>query len=299
MAARRFGGPHSPNAPPAPEGGRPSGLNPVFRGARRTRAGARANLMFVVPGVFVLTAFRQPPAGLALDLAAFGTLMLAAWLTREGLIAEDAYEARTVARRPAFPRKILGSVLTGLGLGLGGYVAGGGLRDPAIFAVLGAVLHAAAFGLDPLKDKGAEGIDAVQTNRVARAVEEAERHLAAMADAIRRVPDRALAARVERFQAAAREMFRAVEADPRDLTAARRYLGVYLLGARDATAKFADLYARGRDPQVRAAYMALLDDLEANFAARTRALLQNDRSDLDIEIEVLRERLGREGIRPD
>ena len=43
--------------------------------------------------------------------------------------------------------------------------------------------------------------------------------------------------------------------------------------------------------------MALLDDLETNFAARTRKSLLDDRSDLTVEIDVLRERLSREGVR--
>lgn len=302
--AERYRGPHSPGTP---AGDRPAAPLPApaplpqasaFRGARVSRAGARANFLFLAPAPFLVSAFLQPAAGLALDLAAFGLLILAAWLTREGLIAEDAWAARTIARRPAIPRKLFASVATGAGLALGGWVSGGGLLAPVIFAVLGAGLHSLAFGLDPMRDKGAEGIDPFQSDRVARAVEEAERHLSAMSDAIRRAGERSLEARVERFQATARAMFRQVENDPRDLTAARRYLSVYLLGARDATVKFADLWARARDPAARAGYVALLDDLEANFAARTAALMQNDRADLDVEIEVLRERLGREGIRP-
>jgi 5-bromo-4-chloroindolyl phosphate hydrolysis protein len=91
-------------------------------------------------------------------------------------------------------------------------------------------------------------------------------------------------------------MFRTVEEDPRDLTGARKYLGVYLLGAKDATVKFADLYSRTRDEKARADYEALLDDLEKSFAARTQKMLLDDRSDLDVEIEVLRERLEREGV---
>ena len=46
----------------------------------------------------------------------------------------------------------------------------------------------------------------------------------------------------------------------------------------------------------RADYEALLDDLEKNFSARTKAMLLDDRSDLNVEIEVLRERLMREGV---
>lgn len=295
--AQRYGGKHSPGGPARPEGApdRPE----AFRGKRRTRAGGRVNLLFFAPVPFALTAFSQPPAGMATDLAAFGTLLLAAWLTREGILAQEAYEARSIARRPAIPRKLFAAVLTGAGLFLGGFSPEAGLVNPLIFAALGFVLHVFAFGPDPMRSKGMEGVDQHQSNRVARAVDEAEGHLAAMKDAIRRAGDRQLEARVDRFQTTAREMFRTVEKDPRDLVAARRYLGVYLLGARDATVKFADLWAQSRDPQARADYEALLTDLEQNFAARTRTLLQDNRAALDIEIEVLRERLQREGIRPD
>ena len=117
-----------------------------------------------------------------------------------------------------------------------------------------------------------------------------------MQDAIKRAGDFELERRVEGFAQTARDMFRTVEEDPRDLTGARKYLGVYLQGARDATAKFADLYGRGRDPQVRSDYEALLTDLEQNFAARTEKMLLDDRTDMDIEIKVLRDRLGREGL---
>ncbi len=289
--AQRYGGRFSPGA--KPEGTPPGG----FHGKRRTRAGGRINLLFFAPIPFVFTAFGQEPAGLAIDLAAFGTLILAAWLTREGILAQEAYEARNVARRPAIPRKLFAAALTGAGLFLGGLGGEGGLLNPLIFAGLGFVLHVLAFGPDPMRDKGMAGVDGHQSDRVARAVDEAEGHLAAMRDAIRRAGDRQLEARVEKFQATAREMFRTVENDPRDLVAARRYLGVYLLGARDATVKFADLWARTRDPAARADYEALLDDLERNFAAQTRTLLNDDRSALDIEISVLRERLEREGIR--
>jgi hypothetical protein len=63
-------------------------------------------------------------------------------------------------------------------------------------------------------------------------------------------------------------LFRTIEGDPGDLTAARKYLSVYLLGARDATVKFADHYAQTRDAAARTDYEALLTDLETTFARR-------------------------------
>jgi hypothetical protein len=117
-----------------------------------------------------------------------------------------------------------------------------------------------------------------------------------MHDHISALSDRHLAARVAAFQLTARRMIRTVEEDPRDLTGARKYLGVYLMGARDATVKFVDLYRRKNDPDARTSYEALLTDLEDNFAARTEKMLLDDRSDMDIEINVLRDRLQREGV---
>jgi len=294
--AERFGGRYSPGAPE--QGDTPPANNP-YRSKHPARAGGRVNFLFLAPFALLIRAFTSDPVGLATGLGAFGLLILAAWMTREGLKAQDAYDARRVARRPALPRKMFGSALTGAGLFVAGVAPGANLIAPLIFAVLGAGLHFLAFGPDPLRDKGMEGIDTFQQDRVARVVKEAEQHLAAMSDAIKAAGDRKLELRVEQFQTTVRDMFRTIEQDPRDLTAARRYLVVYLLGARDATIKFADIYGRTHDADARADYAALLRDLDGNFAARTRDLMLDNKSDLDVEIEVLRERLQREGVRPE
>lgn len=295
--AQRFGGKFSPGG----DTGQKPAAAPAspFEGKAPARAGARVNMLFVVPLPLIFVAFFSDAVGLAKSLVALGLLLLAAWLTREGERAHEAFDARKVARRPAFPRKIFASVITGLGLAVAGWQADASILNPVIFAILGCALHFFAFGPDPMKDKGMEGIDTFQQDRVARAVDEAEGHLTAMADAIKRAGDRKLETRIDQFSATARRMFRTVEEDPRDLTAAKKFLGVYLQGARDATVKFADIYGRGKDAQAKADFETLLDDLEQNFAAKTEKLLIDDRSDLDVEIEVLRERLQREGIAMD
>ncbi len=294
--AERYGGKYSPDNA-RPSGDAAADTPRPYRGAKRTRAGGRVNALFFAPLFIALVGFAQDGAGLAIRLLAVGCLLLAAWLTREGLRAQEAFDARKVAKRPAFPRKIFGSLLTGIGIGIAATASMGGIIVPLALGIAGAVLHTVAFGIDPLADKGVEGVDQFQSDRVARAVDEAEKHLSAMKDAILRAEDRRLEARVDKFSATAREMFRTVEEDPRDLTGARKYLGVYLLGAKDATVKFADLYSRTRDDKARDDYVSLLDDLEQSFAARTETMLLDDRSDLDVEIGVLRDRLAREGVR--
>ena len=251
----------------------------------------RAGLLAVLGLLFAVNGLRGDPRVLILGLAAAAAMIAASWLTRHGLRAAATFDARRVARRPALPRKMFGAVLTGIALGLGTMMWQPGLLYPILIGLAGAILHLGAFGLDPMADKGAAGVDQFQTDRVARAVDEAEAHLTAMKDAILRARDRGLETRVDRFTVTARALFRTVEGDPGDLTAARKYLSVYLMGARDATAKFADVYAQTRDAGVRGEYEALLTDLETNFASRTQSLLSGPHSDLDVEIQVLRERL--------
>ncbi|MCK8464179.1 5-bromo-4-chloroindolyl phosphate hydrolysis family protein [Aliiroseovarius sp. S1339] len=290
---QRYGGEFSPKGTDKNAG--PAGRSP-YHGKTRSRAGGRVNLLFIAPLPLAFLAFFRDPGDLILRLLAFGALIAAAWLTREGVLAHEEYDARKIARRPAIPRKLFGAALTGVGLFLAGSVDG----TPIIAAALGLLgfgLHLFAFGLDPMRHKGLDDIDEFQTDRVARAVTEAEKHLRAMKEAIERTKDRRLEARLERFISTARDMFRTVEDDPRDLTAARKYLGVYLLGARDATTKFVDIYMRDPGGGARADYETLLDDLEANFTARTQQFLNDNRTGLDVEIEVLRERLAREGVR--
>lgn len=285
--AERFGGKYSPQG----SGDGPAKVALPAPTDVKPRGSWRASILFLSAFLFLFPAFGDGPREMLLGLLAGGCLILSAWLSREGLKAEAAFDARKVARRPAFPRKLAGAVLTGAALAIGGVIAGQGLVYPALYAVVGAALHLGTFGLDPMSDKGMEGVDAFQTSRVAQAVEEGERHLAAMKDAILRAGDRKLEARVDRFANAARGLFRTIENDPGDLTAARKYLSVYLMGARDATVKFADHYARSRDPAARAEYEALLGDLETTFAQKTTAFLTNSRTDLDVEIAVLRDRL--------
>lgn len=282
--AQRFGGKYSPNAAADPMAGSTSAL----QSAPPER---RIRLMFVLPFLFLIGGYFGTPEELIFAVAAFAALMASAILTREGLRAEAAFNARVIARRPALPRKALGAVLMAAGLFLGARIGQTELVLAAALAVLGCILHVMAFGWDPLRNKGGAGRDAFQTDRVARYVDEAEATLTTMRAAITPLRDRALQTRVDAFATIARGLFRGVEADPSDLTAARKYLTVYLVGARDATVKFADHYLQTRDATARAAYESLLTDLETTFASRSQALIGNSQTDLNIEIDVLRERL--------
>ena len=292
--AKKFGGQFSPT-------GGTKGPDAIREAAVDDRvvdaAGARANVLFVPGIVLLFTSLNDGPVTLVTALVGVAALTLAAWLLRDGLRAQAAYDARKVARRPAIPRKMMATALTGVGITLAAFVGEVGLIGSVLYGAAAAALHVTAFGIDPLKDKRMEGVDTFQQDRVARVVDKAEAHLKIMREQIEGLGDRPLEIRVTGFQALARKMIRTVEEDPRDLTSARKFLSVYLEGAKDATIKFVDLYRRQKDASVRTNYEALLTDLENNFAARTEKLMLNDRSNMDIEIKVLRDRLQHEGVK--
>lgn len=296
--SQRFGGRYSPGNDRGRNDDRRQMARPdrAAPGERRHPLESRAKWIVICATPLLIGAFFQSPFGMATNLIGFGLLAVGMWMTREGLQAEAAYDARRVARRPAIPRKLFGGILTGLGLATAA-VEPGAIAGAGVIGVMGAVLQWLAFGADPMSDKGMEGVDSFQQDRAARIIAEGEEHLRAMADAIQRTGDRRLESRVAMFAATARDLFERVEEDPDDIAAVRRYLGVYLQGARDATVKFSDLYAQTQDRRARDDYEQLLSDLETEFAARTRKLLEGGRSDLDIEISVLRDRLAREGVR--
>jgi hypothetical protein len=293
--AQRFGGAYSPGAQPGR--GRP----PVKWSERAIRSPSlRALGLFAAPSLLLFGMLgalgRGDGIGLVWLGAAYLLIVAGASLTRTGLTAEAAYEARAVARPPGFPRKLFGAVAIALGVGLCALRATASPLQAAIFAAIAAGLHLAAFGLDPMRSKGLDGLDTEALDAAITRIDTAKALIADMRQAAAKFGEQALADQVERLAATATEVLAKIERDPRELRRARRFLAVYLVGARDATVQFAQSFDASGDPAIRDKYAALLTDLEAQFASHRDTLLQDNRTALDVEIDVLRERLKQEGV---
>jgi hypothetical protein len=259
--------------------------------------------MYVWPTPLVFGALGALGSGAAVQMvllmAAYASLVGGAWLLRQGQRAAAEYEARAVARPPAFPRKIGAALLTGAGVALASWLgadagAAAATVEAAVFGAIAVGAQLLAFGVDPLRAKGGS-LAGGEIDRVTQALEKAEAKLRSIEALAHRMRDREIDGRIRRLNATVRDMIRLVERDPRDLGRARRYLGVYLTGAEAATRKYAENREQLADPKLHAEYLALLADLEGSFARGKETLLLDDRTDLEVEIEVLRERLGQEG----
>ena len=311
MSAKRFGGAHSPGGPPRGTVGTGAAKRKGAKAPWSYSGRTRGWLMYVLPTPLLFAALSAlldaAPIRMAMLLVAWASLIFGAWLVNEGLRAADAYHEREVAKAPPIPRKILAALFAGVGVTLASWLGtssegvlglGADLVTAVLFGVLTVVAHLFAFGLDPLKSKGvgtADGVAAAELDRVNAVLAKAEARLATIEELAAGLRDREITERVKALNATVREMIAIVERDPRDMSRARRYLGVYLTGAEEATRKYAENRAHHEIAKLREEYLALLDDLAASFRRGKEALLIDDRMDLEVEIEVLRERLGQEG----
>lgn len=288
MSARRFGGAHSPAPATAAEAPAPAPKSGGFWS--RAMFFAPAPLLFSIYGEIL----RGSALGIGVELGAGAILILAAESLREGLKAEAAWHARASAARPPIPRKIIASLLTALGVGLLAALAWGlGPVAGGAYGILAGAVHCAAFGIDPLRAKGLAAARGGEAKRANEAIAEAEAMIEQTLAATRRLGDPTLAERVRALCASARPVLVQIEQDPRDLHRARRFLSITLTGARDATVKYARLGVE--DPELRTAFVSLLTQLETSFAKQRARLTADDRAELEIEIEVLSDRLRQDG----
>lgn len=284
--AQRYSGTYSPN-----EGG--TQPRPPSRHDKAPRYGVRLTLLSAVPLVMGLRAIFNDVSGLGLGLAGAGICVAALGMLREGIKAQAAYDARDVANRPAFPRKLFGAVFWGIGCGLSVMVAGQ-IGAALVMGAITAALFVAAFGIDPLTAKGMDRVDGRQFDRATKAIDQGRAALTEMRNLLSPIRDRAVHQHLNQFTMTAEHLFERIYEDPRDLSSARRYLSLYLEGARDAARQYAKLVQTAPSDQATQDFIALLRDLDENFARKTENLIENDHQDLSIELEVLRDRLARE-----
>ena len=306
-SAVRYGGQFGPNAARPPAAVTRSPLptpksTKIFgREARQNAAGRKRTWLLMAlafPLVFagIIEILDGNAFGAIRDFGLFALVVASIQVIRAGLAAEAEFDAREFAAAPKLPRKIIGSLMLGGTLGLTALLGWDvGLFQSIGFGILGAAASLFSFGADPMKGKGYTTVSGITPDMVIEALDEARGKIEGIENAAQEIKDRPLHDRLARVTRRARDILGRIEQDPSDLRRARKFLKVYLDGAHDATVKYAqrqdDLAG---DSTMYVKFRSLLDDMERQFDRQYDKLLTNDRIDLDVEIDVLAERLKRE-----
>jgi 5-bromo-4-chloroindolyl phosphate hydrolysis protein len=275
------------------------GAPPARGGSRRAWLLRTAPIMLAVPLVWGLVSGNLADVvALAVGLA---VIYLGTGLVESGLAKEADYETRELAKAPRPPCKLLGAIAIGIGVLVSSLGAtGAGLPLSLLLAAVAGAGCLMAYGMDPTRDKGLAPELArragVKTEQVIEAVTEAEAKLREIERLAGGLHNRELTDRLGRIVAQARVVLAQIEKDPSDLRRARRFLVTYLDGTRDVVRKYTDQQQDLAETELAANFRHVLETVERVFTEQEQVLKRNETMDLEVQIEVLRTQLEREGV---
>ena len=270
--------------------------NPV----RMPRSGAFLLYLLPMPMLFIaLVKMLKGQGGGAFGFAvAFALCMLAATLVRKGVTIEQEAKRRKIVRRSStVPYKLLGACVLGVAIGIGASVGAGiSLFSSLLLAVASAVGSVFVYGTDPSRHAPDMPSVGVTSEEVIEILDEADDKILAIEAARARIHNVELKDRLKNIVTGVREIMGIVEEDPRDLRRARKFLKVYLDGAQRVTEGYADTHKYGDNGELEDNFRNVLSTIETVIDEQKGKLLENNLTELDVQIEVLQLQLEKEGV---
>lgn len=238
--------------------------------------------------------------GFALSLALFALFIFGADISRRGIARAMDFKHRKIARAGGAPLKVVGGAVIAGATFLTSWLAAAQSLPAAIAIGAGALLgFVLTYGLDARGEKGVDANSGVSVQEVQEALAEARGRIGAIEEAAKKLTGSTayeLRRKIRDVVTAASKVLQLIEEDPRDLRRARKFLHVYLDGAKTVTENYASTSAKAPSPDLEARFNAVLDDMKKTCDEQYAKLLENDTLDLDAQIEVLKLRLTKEGL---
>ncbi len=268
----------------------------------RQLPGARAFLLYLLPMPMLFVALWRMLGGntsSALGFAlCFALCMVAATLVRNGLSIEQEAKRRKIVRRSStVPYKLIGAGVLGgaifIGAALGAKIAFFSSVLLGIAAAVGAVF---TYGTDPSRNAPDMPAVGVTSEEVLEILNEADEKIVAIEAARDRIHNVEMKDRLKNIVKGVREITDIVEDDPRDLRRARKFLRTYLDGAQRVTEGYADTHKYGDNGELEDNFRNVLETIENVIEEQKGKLLENNLTELDVQIEVLQMQLEKEGV---
>jgi len=272
-----------------------------FLAWRRTSIGVRGALLYLLPSPLALTgliALVKGEFGSAMAaLGALACLFGGAYLNRRGLREELITPVRRYTRPVRIPYKYLAAALVSLGTAAAASLLVGQSAAVSLsFGLLALAGFHLAYRLPPpgslLPSARFETEDAV----LRQVLEQAEGRVLAIEAVADKVANPELTRRLGHIAEHGRAILELIAERPGERFRARKFLNVYLEGAERVATRYARTHRLARTPVLEDNFRRVLAEIEAVFERQRRQLHEHDVLDLDIQIEVLRKRLEREGI---
>ena len=252
--------------------------------------------MALLPATFIALGKGHLPA-IIVNAAGFAFYMLAAWCLRKGLQAERHYADSFIARPPKLPLKMIAAFITALTTGMIAWLGAQQTLSVALMFTGGAFLGMyLSYGFDLRDEKKIAAAHGYSGDEIQQALEDSSRIIRSIEQANDRIQNAELNQRIERICEVADSILAEIATDPKDFRRARKFLNVYLDGARQVTEGYAKTHQQTQSGELEQNFRNVLETIESVFQEQHQKLLEEDVFDLDVKIEVLTTQLKREGI---
>lgn len=233
---------------------------------------------------------------MATAAAAYAMFLFGADIARRGFARDAERRGRAFAR--VVPYKATAAGTFGLATAFAAFAAAGhDIVTSAAFGVACVIGFFLVYGFDPKRAQPSVPADiGVSADEIRAALGEAYAKVDGIETAGKAIGSLEFRERLGRIVGGAQKILSAIEENPRELRRARRFINVYLDGARQVTEKYARTHTQADSPLLEQNFRRLLIDMETVCEEQYQKLTDNSVSDLDVQIEVLTTRLKREGV---
>jgi 5-bromo-4-chloroindolyl phosphate hydrolysis protein len=252
--------------------------------------------MLLIPATVIALA-KGHLLSILINAAGFTFYMAAAWCLRKGLKAEYIYAHSRIGRPPQTPLKTVAAVITALTTGMIAWLGAKHSLPVALIFAGGAFLGMyLSYGLDTRSENKITAAYGYSGDEISRALEDSSRIIRNIEQANNRIRNTELNRRIEHICDIANNILEEIATDPRDFRRARKFLNIYLDGARQVTEGYAKTHQQTHSGELEQNFRNVLETIESVFQEQHQKLLEEDVFDLDVKIEVLTSQLKREGI---
>jgi len=224
------------------------------------------------------------------NIVAFGLFFATAKLNTIGLTKEYEYHTTTLTKAPK-PLKTLTAGLLGISTFYTAWFAGG--EDFFISLALSSVSIVGYFlyyGFDPKADK-LENIGDISAQFVIETLATARGKLARVEEDMKKIKEPQLHNKLRIAIDKGYEILNNIEADPKDLRVARKFIIVYIDGVNKVTSSYTSMDEKDITTETKEKLIHLLSDVEKRFDKEIIRLKQNNQFDLEVQIDVLQEQI--------
>jgi len=235
--------------------------------------------------------------GIIANASGFALYVFAALCLRKGLQADMALAQNPLARVPKWPLKKLAAIIAALATGIIAWLGAHQTLPVALIFAAGAFLGMyLSYGFDHRQEKKIAAAQGYTGDEIMRMLEESSLMVRSIEQANSKIRNAELNQRIKNICEIADRILGDIESDPRDIRRARKFLNVYLDGAKQVTEGYANTHQQTQSDQLEQNFRNVLETIESVFQEQHQKLLEEDVFDLDVKIEVLSTQLKREGI---